>query len=389
MTGRSNSSAIWAAQRIPPDHVAAVANTFTIRHLNLSDTDNNLYSHGVTQLAEEKGWWVPQSDKPEIFDFFGSYGYQVNFTDRRMWRIFSLLSPEEGAKLNPATNVCDPFAKDVFPASVPAPRGSVTLEKVMNVFRDHYEGTPFDLTKACGLHNGSLNFSACHAEAKRNRQASMWFGYDAPHGTVYLPFYGTAVEGAPDSYHSSEGHMSKFSTKVAWWAFNLINQYTDLNFALINKEVRQKASTLEKVALQQSYRWEDDAAKMASSGRDGPAAAAKHLTKKSNEFASEVVAEWWDFAWMLIAKYGRYSVTFNESETGALGQVYPAWWLRNPEVGYTAFTPKGPNTGRNVTESRPHYPPQAACMAHGVLAPSMRCVRFAKNVVNVWLCALL
>mmetsp|Transcript_6497 Transcript_6497/g.15310 ORF Transcript_6497/g.15310 Transcript_6497/m.15310 type:complete len:230 (+) Transcript_6497:135-824(+) len=144
--------------------------------------------------------------------------------------------------------------------------------------------------------------------------------------------------------------MSKFSTKVAWWAFNLINQYTDLNFALINKEVRQKANTLEKVALQQSYRWEDDAAKMASSGRDGPAAAAKHLTKKSNEFASEVVAEWWDFAWMLIAKYGRYSVTFNESETGALGQVYPAWWLRNPEVGYTAFTPKGPNTGRNVTD---------------------------------------
>ena len=34
-----------------------------------------------------------------------------------------------------------------------------------------------------------------------------------------------------------------------------------------------------------------------------------------------------------LPRYGRYSVTFNESETGALGQVYPAWWLRNPEVG--------------------------------------------------------
>mmetsp|Transcript_60459 Transcript_60459/g.141592 ORF Transcript_60459/g.141592 Transcript_60459/m.141592 type:complete len:678 (+) Transcript_60459:42-2075(+) len=374
MTGRSNSSAIWAAQRIPPDHVAAVANTFTIRHLNLSDPDNNLYSHGVTQLAEEKGWWVPPPDKPEIFDFFGSYGYQVNFTDRRMWRIFNLLSPEEGAKLNPATNVCDPFAKDVFPASVPAPQGSVTLDKVMNVFRDHYEGTPFDLTKGMaagpwsspnrggvapiGVNQGQFERAISMFRtswsfvcvAKRSRQASMWFGYDAPHGTVYLPFYGAAVEGAPDSYHSSEGHMSKFSTKVAWWAFNLINQYTDLNFALINKEVRQKAKAVEKIALQQSYTWEDDAAKMASSSRDGPAAATQHLTKKSNEFASEVVAQWWDFAWMLIAKYGRYSVTFNESETGALGQVYPAWWLRNPEVGYTAFTPKGPNTGRNVTD---------------------------------------
>ena len=32
---------------------------------------------------------------------------------------------------------------------------------------------------------------------------------------------------------------------------------------------------------------QDDAAKMASSSRDGPAAATQHLTKKSNEFASE------------------------------------------------------------------------------------------------------
>eukprot|EP00437_Effrenium_voratum_P070901 CAMPEP_0181499486 /NCGR_PEP_ID=MMETSP1110-20121109/54689_1 /TAXON_ID=174948 /ORGANISM="Symbiodinium sp., Strain CCMP421" /LENGTH=220 /DNA_ID=CAMNT_0023627685 /DNA_START=127 /DNA_END=787 /DNA_ORIENTATION=+ len=145
--------------------------------------------------------------------------------------------------------------------------------------------------------------------------------------------------------------MSKFSTKVAWWAFNLINQYTDLNFALINKEVRQKANTLEKVALQQSYRWEDDAAKMASSGRDGPAAAAKHLTKKSNEFASEVVAEWWDFAWMH-ADREVWAVQCHVQRVGdrrtwpslsCLVAAEPRGWIHR-------FYAKGANTGRNVTD---------------------------------------
>jgi len=75
MTGRNNASAIWAAQRIPAGDVAVIANSFTIRKMNLSDSENFLYSPGVTELAEEMGWWSPQDDKPGVFDFFRSYGY--------------------------------------------------------------------------------------------------------------------------------------------------------------------------------------------------------------------------------------------------------------------------------------------------------------------------
>jgi dipeptidase len=38
MTGKGNASAIWAAQRVPDDHVTAIGNTFTIRKMNLSDS---------------------------------------------------------------------------------------------------------------------------------------------------------------------------------------------------------------------------------------------------------------------------------------------------------------------------------------------------------------
>ena len=36
LTGKLNASAIWAAQRLPSDHVAAVGNSFTIRSLDLN-----------------------------------------------------------------------------------------------------------------------------------------------------------------------------------------------------------------------------------------------------------------------------------------------------------------------------------------------------------------
>ena len=147
------------------NHVVAVGNSFTIRKLDLNDSENNLFSPGVTELAKDMGWWRPE-DEPTtgLFDFFGAYGYQPPaaggmpyepkntidilkyYSGRRMWRVFSLLSPAEGAKLDPDRgNV--PKTKDPYPPSVPAPKGSVTLKMVMDAHRDHYEGTPYDLTK--------------------------------------------------------------------------------------------------------------------------------------------------------------------------------------------------------------------------------------------------
>jgi dipeptidase len=374
MTGANNASAIWAAERIPPGNVVAVGNSFTIRKMNLSDSENFLYSPGITKLAEEKGWWSPKNDPPGIFDFFGAYGYTPEggnpeatkllkdtlafYSGRRMWRIFSLLSPEQGAKLDPNKGNL-PETADPYPGSVPAPKNSVTPQMVMDVLRDHYEGTAYDLTagmaagpfgspnrgpapqkgieglweRAISMHRTSWSYVL---EAKAEGRSISWLGYDSPHGTAYLPFFGAATEGAPDSFHSHDGYMSKFSTKVAWWAFNLVNQYSDLNFQLINTDVRKKAKQIEDEGQRQIARCEATASKEVSKQ-----AAAETLTSCSNSFADEKVAEWWNYAFSLFAKFGRYAITSNETEQGELAQRYPAWWLRSPEVSFTDWSPEG------------------------------------------------
>jgi len=381
MTGKNNASAIWAAQRIPPNHVVAVGNSFTIRKMNLSDPENFRYSPGVTDLAEEMGWWSPKDDEPGVFDFMRAYGWAPEpgpgksaeqvaldsavvsfYSSRRMWRIFSLLSPDEGAKLDPNRGNL-PKTKNPYPGSVPAPRGSVTPRKLMDLLRDHYEGTPYDLTvgmaagpfgnpnrgpvtprgvngvweRAISMHRTSWSQIV---EASPDGRGVFWLGYDAPHGTAYLPFFAAAGAPAPESFCSHEGYMAKFSPKVAWWAFNLINQYTDINFQLINADVRARAKTVEDEAEQRVKECFARADKEKDRAR-----AQDELARCGNEFALDKVAGWWDFAWALFAKYGRYAITHNESENGMGLQVYPAWWLQSSEVGFTLWSASGPNYG--------------------------------------------
>jgi len=122
----------------------------------------------------------------------------------------------------------------------------------------------------------------------------MWFAYDAPHGSIFLPFYAAATAGAPESYHSHEGSMANYSKKVAWWAYNFINQYSEINFQAINADVRKKVNEFENEAEHRIVSWEAEADKLiaAKPGEAGETEAMELLTARSNQFAEEVLAKW-------------------------------------------------------------------------------------------------
>ncbi|CAK4751125.1 unnamed protein product [Aphanomyces euteiches] len=232
LTGPHNASAVWAAQRVPPGHVAAIANGFIIRQLNLTDNDNFMASSNVESFAREQGWWDPASGP---FDFTAAYNYHTNdavgplYVGRRVWRVLDWFAPS--LKLD---STLGQDSLPTYPFSVPVDK-PVTVESLMELLKDHYEGTPYDMTKglAAGpfgspvrvfdfVNNWSLlRFNLINAEVRQ--EAKLWqeraFAQQATYRQQQLNV--TALEAVNNA----------FADEVfqAWWAFawRLVAKYSD------------------------------------------------------------------------------------------------------------------------------------------------------------------
>ena len=126
------TGAIWAAVRIPDDHVGVSANRSRIGELKENDPDNYMFSSNVFSLATEKGWWDPNSGKP--FMFYEAYAEKTSIGSRRReWRVLSTFAPS----LNLDSNASR------FPFSVKVEK-KVTLQNYIDIYRDTYTGTTYD-----------------------------------------------------------------------------------------------------------------------------------------------------------------------------------------------------------------------------------------------------
>nr|CCA23498.1 peptidase putative [Albugo laibachii Nc14] len=346
LTGLRNASAVWAAQRVPENHVTAIANGFTIRNLDLRNKDWYMASPNVYSVAEQLGWW--RSDSVEPFDFTAAYGFADKdaigplYTGRRMWRIFDVFAPS--LKLDARLGSFSHYV--TYPFSV-KPDKAVTLSEMMTLLRDYYGGTPYDMTKGIaagpfgnpvrygGKSHGVLGgwerpismyrtmFSFV-AQIQFNlpqcTSGVLWYGQGSPHGTVYVPF-SCKQESLPQSYLL--GKQSEFNLESAWWAFDFVNNWSQLRFNIINEDVQQRVNELQ----DEAFAMRNDLEQMHESDHCSVAL----LEDKSNEFAKYVVEEWWKFAFYLIGKYSDGYVTTGEEAQDMVDPGYPAWWLQVSE----------------------------------------------------------
>ena len=348
------NSAIWAAQRIPDDHIAVMANQFTMREIDLDNPDYFMASDNIFDVAIAQGWWIP-AEGP--FDFTRAYSRVYDpiryYSLRRKWRIYDLLAPSYGFK---------PWVEDSYTTEYPfsiKPDKKVSVQDLFTVFRDHYEGTEFDLTKgmAAGPFGNPNRYRSGAAERlieggtweraismfrtdyttviqSRNWLPAsiggvMWFTPDVSATSCFTPFYAGVTE-LPKAY--STGNRLAFTRDSAFWAMNFVGNWADLKYSYMIKDIEAKQDELESkmLAAQPAI---DEAAKLLYN--QDPELARQFLTDYCNNTANSVVAEWWDLADFLIMKYIDGYV--NVPKVGE-GVGYPLWWLK--EVGFGPLEPK-------------------------------------------------
>jgi len=257
--GKGLVGSIWAAQRVPDEHISVNANASTIKEIDSKNKDFFMASENIFQVAKDSSWWNPEKEAFQFCHAYAPHSRESVAARRREWRVFDLLAPS--LKL-------DPNDKD-YPFSV-KPDKKVSIANVIDVFKDYYENTPYDMTRLItdtdkegktivsplanpfmpydhlNIQNvqggwysvndktGDIRFLGertiarwytmyatviqCRDWLPDEIGGIVWLAMDNVASSIYVPVY-CSVTDLPESY-KTPGRPNGYTSKSAWWAFN-------------------------------------------------------------------------------------------------------------------------------------------------------------------------
>ncbi len=346
--GEGGEGAIWVARRVPDGYVACHANKARIGEFPLDDPDNCLYSTNVISFAVDSGYYDPSSGEPFLFSeaYCPTTPENRRYCDTRVWSILKRLAPSSDLSPDYHRGV---EGSGPYPLWV-KPDGKVSLGEVFALMRDHYEGTPYDMTvgvdagpygcpnrwRPIGWSVDSVGYAWERPISTQQTGFSMvsqsrswlpdavggvfWYGLDDTYTTCYMPLY-CCVDSLPGSY--TEGSLQEFSWDSAWWVFNLVANYACLKYSFMAPEILAVQQELESnfIDLQPSV---DRTA--LDLRKEDPDLMRRYLTDYSISRAEMVMSRWQDLAGHLITKYNDGYVKDEDGRPQDKG--YPEPWLR-------------------------------------------------------------
>jgi dipeptidase len=355
--GVEKIGAVWAAVRIPDDHVGVSANICRISTLDLSKPNFYMASDNVVSLAEELGFYDKKSGEP--FKFWKAYGGRKPFSTRE-WYVLSTMAPS----LNLTADM------EELPFSVKAEK-KVSVRDVMAYFRSTYEGTDLDVTKNMqvqknnfGRRGGAANentpapapemVKSAMASPFMSRDLSMlmnslkpgtvegqrtiaisgcsysnviqcrdwlpddiggvaWFSFDNPACSPRIPIYAGTLS-LPESFEICG--QKKFRTDAAIWNFRETNRLAELKWERTRSIVNEAAKAFEDQAFLELPLIDKMAVelmkeeKMAEPQKDNqgtikPPKYREFMTQYTNDFARATMVKWVELKGQLWTMYAR------------------------------------------------------------------------------------
>ncbi len=245
--GPDNKGAVWVAIRIPDDCISGHANHSRIHTFPLNDKENCLYSSDVISFAREKGYF---DGRNKDFSFSAAYA-PVDFgalrgCDARVWSFFN--------KYKSGMDMYLPYLMGEDKTPMPLyikPDKQLSVRDVQDMMRDHFDGTPFDMTEDIGAgpfevpyRFRPMGFTVDSVEYINERAIAtqqtgfsfvaqmrnwlpnpiggvLWFGVDDANTCVYVPMYCAMTE-VPECYEVGNGDMLEFSWTSAFWVHNWV-----------------------------------------------------------------------------------------------------------------------------------------------------------------------
>ena len=261
--GPDNKGIVWVARRVPDGYICAHANQARISTFPLDDPENCLYAPDVITFAREKGYF---SGEDKDFSFCDAYA-PLDFSgmrgcEARAWSAFNILCDGKFTYLDENGKEVTQDAYDYidyamgwdktkrFPLFV-KPARKISMKNVADVMRDHYEGTPMDMTQDIGAGGNALPYrwrpmgfeydgkKYINERAIATQQTGfwfvgqsrgwlpdviggvIWFGCDDAATSYLTPIYTCTTE-IPESFRVGNGNMITYSPTSAFWMTNRV-----------------------------------------------------------------------------------------------------------------------------------------------------------------------
>ena len=344
--GPKIKGAVWVARRVPEGFISAHANQARIRTFPRNKKGECLYAPDVASFARTRGYFKgPDKD----FSFADAYA-PMKFRDfrvrqARVWSIYRRVVPGRDFKVDFLQG------RGRLPIWV-KPKKKLSVKDVMELMRDHFQGTPLDMTLGVGAGPYSLPYrwrpltwkldgkeylneraistqqtgfsfvSQSRAKLPGPVGGVLWFGVDDTYSTVYVPVY-AGVTRIPRAFAVGTADFKTFSWEAAFWVFNWVSNWAYTRYSDMIQDVRRAQQELEGRFLARQA--EVEGAAMALYRRS-PGQARDYLTRYTEEMTSLTMARWRKLGQELFVKYMDGNVRDSQGEV--THPPYPDAWLR-------------------------------------------------------------
>lgn len=322
-SGPGKPSALWAAQRIPDDHVGVSANIPRIGKIEWNNPDYFMYSPDLKERAKKLGYW----DGKEEFIFHKVISGKKPFSVREYF-IFNTLAPS--LQLS--------YDADELPFSI-KPDKKVSPQQILEFYRATYEGTEFDpcknlwveVPRTKRLPDGTrqqYKDTICPVSpfmpndlrallnklepdvAERVRTIAViqcsyshiiqlrdwlpdeiggvaYFSYDNPAQSPRIPIY-AGINNLPESFAICGQHI--YREDAAVWAFRETNRISTIDWYESREILEPEVMSFEEKMFEMAPMVEEKALKLIQEGKVEEAK--KVLTTHTNDFATQVMGRW-------------------------------------------------------------------------------------------------
>ena len=368
--GDGEKGAVWVALKVPDGYISGHANQARITTFPKDDPENCLYAEDVISFARDKGWYEGSDDDFSFSDVYAPVDFGgARFCEARVWAGFNKVARGMEKYTDYAKGIIEHagpnnFASNRMPLWI-KPDKKLSVQDVVGMMRDHFEGTALDMTQDIGAGPFELPYrwrgltwevdsvEYCNERAISTQQTGfsfvaqsrnwlpdpiggiLWFGVDDTYSTCYAPMYCGITE-IPECFAVGNGDLLTYSETSAFWTFNQVTNFAYLRYNDMIKDVQKVQQELEDKFVSYVPVIDKAAEALYTSGEQEKAR--DFITQYSVNEANNMTARWKELGQYLLVKYIDGNVKrekdgeFERTETG-MPRVphfngYPEWWYR-------------------------------------------------------------